>query len=97
VVSLRRCVSASKRALWRSEATSELGDVVDMLEADHRTVSDLLDEVEAATGALGQAEAPGGRQRVVGGLDALAVELLEHLDYEERSAGPTMRRLLGLL
>jgi Hemerythrin HHE cation binding domain len=77
-------------------ANPGLSEVVDKLEADHRTVSDLLDEVEAAAAGLGAAETVDGRARVVDGLDALAVRLLEHLDYEERSAGPTIRRLLGL-
>jgi hypothetical protein len=77
-------------------ANPGLNEVVDKLEADHRSVSDLLDEVEAAAAGLGAAETVGRRQRVVDGLDALAVALLEHLDYEERSAGPTIRRLLGL-
>jgi Hemerythrin HHE cation binding domain len=77
-------------------ANPGLNEVVDKLEADHRSVSDLLDEVEAAAAALDGAETVDGRARVVDGLDALAVQLLEHLEYEERSAGPTIRRLLGL-
>ena len=33
------------------------------------------------------------RQRVVAALEELGVHLLEHLDYEELQAGPSIRRL----
>jgi hemerythrin HHE cation binding domain-containing protein len=67
--------------------------VVDRLEADHVRVSDLLDIVEAACRELTQTDGGDARQRVVDGLHDLHVHLLEHLDYEERNAGPTIRRL----
>ena len=70
-----------------------LGPVVDKLEADHRTVSDLLDEIEEAAAALGEHDSEAARRRVADGLDALGAQLLAHLDYEERSAGPTIRRM----
>jgi hemerythrin HHE cation binding domain-containing protein len=70
-----------------------IGPVVDRLEADHARVSDLLDVVEAAAGALTDTDDGDARRRVIDGLQALHVHLLEHLDYEERHAGPTMRRL----
>jgi hypothetical protein len=73
------------------EADPGLEPVVDKLEADHRVVSDLLDEVEAAAGELDAERA--GRRRLADGLRALAAELLAHLEYEEREAGPTIRGL----
>jgi Hemerythrin HHE cation binding domain len=74
-------------------ANPSLAPVVDRLEADHARVSDLLDVVEAAARALTNSNAGDARQRVIDGLKELHVHLLEHLDYEERNAGPTMRRL----
>jgi len=65
--------------------------VVDKLEADHRRVSDLLDDVEGAAAALNGGD--DARARVTLSLDVLAESLLEHLDYEEREAGPTLRAL----
>ena len=70
-----------------------IAPVVDRLEADHVRVSDLLDVVEAAARALTDTDAGDARQRVIDGLQDLHVHLLEHLDYEELNAGPTMRRL----
>jgi iron-sulfur cluster repair protein YtfE (RIC family) len=76
-------------------ANPGLAPVVDKLEADHRTVSDLLDEVEAAAGGL-EGDDEASRTRLADGLTELAAELLVHLDFEEREAGPTIRRLEGL-
>jgi hypothetical protein len=70
-----------------------IGPVVDRLEADHVRVSDLLDAVEAAARSLTDTEDGDARRRVVDGLQDLHVHLLEHLDYEERNVGPTVRRL----
>jgi hypothetical protein len=70
-----------------------VGPVVDRLEADHARVSDLLDAVEASARALTDTDGGDARQRVIDGLRELHVHLLEHLDYEELHAGPTMRRL----
>jgi hypothetical protein len=74
-------------------ANPSIGSVVDRLEADHARVSDLLDVVEAAARALTDTGGDDARRRVVDGLRDLHGHLLEHLDYEERNAGPTMRRL----
>ncbi|HTE59982.1 MAG TPA: hemerythrin domain-containing protein [Solirubrobacteraceae bacterium] len=74
-------------------ANPALGPVVDKLEADHRTVADLLDEIEEAAARLGRDDCAAARRRVADGLDALGVQLLAHLDYEEQHAGPTIRRL----
>ena len=70
-----------------------IGPVVDRLEADHARVSDLLDVVEAAARALTDTDGDDARRRVIDGLQELHGHLLEHLDYEESHAGPTMRRL----
>jgi hypothetical protein len=70
-----------------------IGPVVDRLKADHARVSDLLDAVAAAARALTETDGGDARQRVIDGLQELHAHLLEHLDYEERHAGPTMRRL----
>jgi len=71
----------------------EIGPVVDRLEADHSRVSDLLDGIEAAARELTESDSSDARRSVSEGLQDLRVHLLEHLDYEERHAGPTMRRL----
>ncbi len=77
------------------ETDPALAPVVDKLEADHRVVSDLLDEVEASAAGLDDGDGE-DRARLVEGLRALAAELLVHLDYEELEAGPTIRRLQTL-
>jgi hypothetical protein len=77
-------------------ADSSIGPVVDRLEADHARVSDLLDVVEAAARTLTETDGGEARRRVIDGLRDLHVNLLEHLDYEELRAGPTIRRLEGL-
>ena len=77
-------------------ADSSIGPVVDRLEADHTRVSDLLDVVEAAARALTETNHGDARRRVIDGLRDLHGHLLEHLDYEELNAGPTIRRLEGL-
>ena len=77
-------------------ADPSIGPVVDRLEADHARVSDLLDVVEAAARELTETGGGDERRRVADGLRELHGHLLEHLDYEERNAGPTMRRLDSL-
>ena len=74
-------------------ANPSIGPVVDRLKADHARVSGLLDAIEEAARALTETDGDDARQRVIAGLGGLRVHLLEHLDYEERGAGPTMRRL----
>ena len=63
---------------------------MDKLEADHRSVSDQLDEVEDAADALVIDDAAGARARVVTSLGDLAAGLLAHLTYEEEAIGPTI-------
>jgi iron-sulfur cluster repair protein YtfE (RIC family) len=65
--------------------------VADKLEADHRVVSDLLDEVEAAADALLLEDVVDVRNRIIAALGALRTELIAHLGYEEQMAGPTIR------
>jgi iron-sulfur cluster repair protein YtfE (RIC family) len=65
--------------------------VADKLEADHRVVSDLLDEVEAAADALVLEDAVDIRARIIRALGDLRGELIAHLSYEEQMAGPTIR------
>jgi hypothetical protein len=72
-------------------AAPELNAVVDKLEADHRVVSDLLDEVEDATNvATGTARDQKSRQRLVDALESLSAHLLEHLSYEEKMLAPVI-------
>ena len=68
-----------------------LNPVVEKLEADHRRVSDYLDEVEAAADRLVGEDTDLHRQHVVDALQALAEHLLAHLAYEEETISPTLR------
>jgi hypothetical protein len=71
-----------------------LAPVVERLRADHRHVSDLLDVVEEHAGRLGDAvDEQAAREHLGRALDELADHLLEHLDFEEREAGPAIRRM----
>lgn len=68
-----------------------LAAAVDRLEADHRTVSDLLDTVEAEARALeaaGASEGDEARTRLVDALTQLSSHLLDHLEREERVLAP---------
>jgi hypothetical protein len=71
-------------ALRRAEPG--LGPIVDRLEGDHRRVAEQLDELEAAVEA-------DERDRIVLALDELAAHLLAHLELEEESIGPALRRM----
>lgn len=73
-------------------ANPALNPVVDRLEADHRTVSDLLDQVESLARLIGGDDDPQIRQRLVTTLRQLASTLLAHLDFEEESISPTLRQ-----
>ena len=73
------------------DADPDLAPVIDRLESDHRGVAGQLDEVEAAVAALNGDE--GERARVVDALNALAEDLLAHLDREEEGIGPALRRM----
>jgi hemerythrin-like domain-containing protein len=78
------------------EAAPEIGSVVDRLEEEHRQVSALLDEIEAAANALSEDLTGAARARVVESLEGLEGHLLAHLDFEEASTGPAIRRLTSL-
>lgn len=80
-------------ALRRSNPAIE--PVVGKLEADHRRVSDYLDEVEAAADSLVAADTAVARQRVVDALNVLGEHLLAHLAYEEQNISPTLRTWTG--
>jgi hypothetical protein len=67
-----------------------LGPVVDRLEADHRKVSDILDEVEDATRTLAASNNGADRARLAAALDHLGSHLLEHLAFEEEAIAPTV-------
>jgi hypothetical protein len=75
------------------ETNPAINPVVDRLEADHRRVSDLLDEIEAAAKALADDESVPAREAVAATLRTLGEELLSHLDYEERNLETTILRL----
>jgi hemerythrin superfamily protein len=76
-------------ALRRSNPA--LDPVVDKLEADHRKVSDILDEVETAANDLTVDDGTPSRERLVDALNLLGEHLLAHLAYEEESISPTLR------
>ncbi len=69
------------------QARPDLAPTIDRLEADHRLVSDLLDEVEAAAGDL---DDTAGRRRLVDAFTELAEHLTEHLDFEETALAPAL-------
>jgi hemerythrin-like domain-containing protein len=75
------------------ETNPAINPVIDRLEADHRRVSDLLDEIEAAAKALADDESVPAREAVAAALRTLGEALLSHLDYEERNLETTILRL----
>jgi Hemerythrin HHE cation binding domain len=76
-------------ALRRSNPA--LTAVVDKLEADHRAISDLLDDVEQAARALDDTAGNPAREQLVRALGRLEADLLTHLALEEESIAATMR------
>jgi iron-sulfur cluster repair protein YtfE (RIC family) len=75
------------------ETNPAINPVIDRLEADHRRVSDLLDQIEAAAKALADDESVPAREAVAATLRTLGEELLSHLDYEERNLETTILSL----
>jgi len=73
------------------QANPALNPVVDKLEADHARVSDLLDEVEAASRQLGERDETAAREHLVTALRTLSDDLLDHLQYEEEQISGTLR------
>lgn len=66
----------------------DLRATVDQLQAEHRVVSDLLDQVEGASRGLENSLA--SRTRLADALNTLSVRLLAHLDFEEKALGPAL-------
>jgi uncharacterized membrane protein YccC len=77
------------------QANPGLGAVVDKLEADHASISVLLDQVEAAARDLAGGESPQARQRLTERLETLSTDLLAHLAYEEDNVADTLRTMNG--
>lgn len=77
-------------ALRRANPT--LAPAVNRLEADHRRISDLLDQVQALADLLGSDDRPDTRKRLVLALEAVRGQLLKHLDLEEKTIIPTLRQ-----
>jgi Hemerythrin HHE cation binding domain len=75
------------------ETNPAINPVIDRLEADHRRVSDLLDEIEAAAKTLADDASVPAREAVAAALRTLGEELLSHLDYEERNLETTILRV----
>ena len=71
-------------------AAPHLTTLVDRLEADHRAVAVLLDDVEAAADALDDNAAGEGRQRLAAALLTLSTDLSDHLQREEETLGPVL-------
>ncbi|HEX8992266.1 MAG TPA: hemerythrin domain-containing protein [Anaerolineales bacterium] len=76
-------------ALRRADPSME--PVVDRLEADHRRVSDILDQVDDAARALVEEDTRAVRGRLVAALRLLSEHLLAHLEFEEKAISPTLR------
>jgi hemerythrin superfamily protein len=74
-------------------ANPALQQAVDKLEDDHRKVSDLLDAVEEGADVLTKIDSDAVRRSVGDTLQVLGERLLEHLDYEEKNLGATIRRM----
>lgn len=80
-------------------ANPDLAPVVEKLVADHRSIAEHVEEVEATVRALSDGEgdaADTARLRVASALERLADELLEHLGYEEEHVAETMQAMKGL-
>jgi hypothetical protein len=76
-------------------ANPALNPVVDKLEADHLSISGLLDEVGEAARELSSGEDPAVRERLTQALQKLSTDLLAHLQYEEENISDTLRTLPG--
>lgn len=71
-----------------------LRGTLETLKADHRVISDLLDEVEGSARAVENSAA--SRTRLVEALTALSDRLLAHLDFEETALGPTLLTMAAM-
>ena len=68
-------------------AAPQLGATIDRLEADHRVVASLLDDIDALADDLAGRPA---RRALVDALDDLSANLLRHLDLEEATLQPIL-------
>jgi iron-sulfur cluster repair protein YtfE (RIC family) len=68
-------------------AAPRLAATVDRLEADHREISAVLNEIEALAQDLDESSA---RAALVAALTRLSTGLLEHLAHEEETIGPVL-------
>lgn len=71
----------------------ELDPMVDRLEREHREISTLLTEVEAAAEELDRADEADHRAQLVAGLERLGGALLAHLEFEEAELEAPLREL----
>lgn len=71
-------------------ASPDLAPVVDRLEADHRKVSDLLDEIEDSARNLSESDGAVQRKHLADALKNLGAYLLEHLAFEEKAIAPVI-------
>jgi hypothetical protein len=67
-----------------------LGPVVDKLEADHKVVSDYLDEIDALSRQLMKIDTAETRAELRAALSGLSEHLLAHLAFEEVEIAPTL-------
>jgi iron-sulfur cluster repair protein YtfE (RIC family) len=73
-------------------ANPALTPAVNRLVADHRRVSDLLDQVESLANLLKTDDGTDTRARLAAALKELGTHLLAHLDFEEETIIPTLRQ-----
>lgn len=78
------------------QADSGAAPAVERLQREHREVADRVERVEAAAAGLPDDDGEEARAEVAETLDGLGDLLLAHLEFEEESIGPTMRRLTSL-
>lgn len=78
------------------EANPELAPAVDQLIREHELVADLIEQIEADADRLISKDSVAARNHISASLTELSDALLAHLEFEEQSAGPTIRRLISL-
>lgn len=77
------------------EINPDLSPAVSKLERDHQVVGEMLAQIEAAADRLAVRRAAESRDEMASLLAEMREHLLEHLEYEEKVAGPTIRRLVS--
>lgn len=76
----------------RRDEEGDLDEIVDQLEADHRTVAERLRAVATALEAIDDFAPPETVDAATAALQALGDALFTHLAFEEESISPTLRR-----